>query len=199
MEVIEMARILIGNIKGPQGIQGPKGDRGIQGPQGPAGPQGEKGDTGPQGPKGDKGATGLQGPAGPMPTLTENLLATAPGTALDATMGKQLKDELDSQNLSLAPASKTIAGDTYIIRFAKSGNVATVSIIFLSTPIQQSIWQKIIDIPEGFRTSLTANGSGIDTNGNHIIANIQDNFLQVYSDTSFTSHYLQICLTYIIK
>lgn len=28
--------------------------------------------------------------------LTENLLATVPGTALDATMGKQLKDELDS-------------------------------------------------------------------------------------------------------
>lgn len=89
-----MARILIGNIKGPQGIQGPKGDRGIQGPQGPAGPQGEKGDTGAQGPKGDKGTTGAQGPAGPMPTLTNNLLATVPGTALDATMGKKLKDEL---------------------------------------------------------------------------------------------------------
>ncbi len=97
-----MARILIGNIKGPQGIQGPKGERGIQGPQGPAGPQGEKGDTGAQGPKGDKGATGAQGPAGPMPTLTNNLLATVPGTALDATMGKQLKDEIDSQNLSFA-------------------------------------------------------------------------------------------------
>ena len=36
-----MARILIGNIKGPQGEQGP------QGIQGPVGPQGPKGDTGP--------------------------------------------------------------------------------------------------------------------------------------------------------
>ncbi|MBD5549469.1 MAG: collagen-like protein, partial [Lachnospiraceae bacterium] len=100
MEVCKMGRILIGNIKGPQGVQGPQGERGIQGPEGPVGPQGEKGDTGAQGPKGDKGATGPQGPAGPMPTLTENLLATVPGTALDATMGKQLKDELDSQNIS---------------------------------------------------------------------------------------------------
>ena len=38
-----MARILIGNIKGPQGEQGP---------------QGLKGDTGAQGPKGDPGADG---------------------------------------------------------------------------------------------------------------------------------------------
>ena len=114
MEVIEMARILIGNIKGPQGIQGPKGERGIQGPQGPAGPQGEKGDTGAQGPKGDKGATGAQGPAGPMPTLTNNLLATVPGTALDATMGKQLKDEIDSQNLSFAKSLSNYLEKSYI-------------------------------------------------------------------------------------
>ena len=106
-----MARILIGNIKGPQGIQGPKGERGIQGPQGPAGPQGEKGDTGAQGPKGDKGATGVQGPVGPMPALTENLLATVPGTALDATMGKRLKDELDSQNLSFAKSIGDLSSD----------------------------------------------------------------------------------------
>ena len=95
-----MGRILIGNIKGPQGVQGPQGERGIQGPEGPVGPQGEKGDTGAQGPQGKPGTTGPQGPAGPMPTLTENLLAIAPGTALDATMGKLLKDELDSQNIS---------------------------------------------------------------------------------------------------
>lgn len=35
-----MARILIGNIKGPQGIQGPKGDKGDTGATGPAGPMG---------------------------------------------------------------------------------------------------------------------------------------------------------------
>lgn len=35
-----MARILIGNIKGPQGIPGAKGDKGDVGPRGPAGPSG---------------------------------------------------------------------------------------------------------------------------------------------------------------
>ena len=120
MEVCKMGRILIGNIKGPQGPQGPKGERGLQGPVGPVGPQGEKGEKGAQGPKGEKGVTGPQGPAGPMPTLTENLLATVPGTALDATMGKQLKDELDLQNISFAkslsdastPASAGITPNT---------------------------------------------------------------------------------------
>ena len=65
-----MARILIGNIKGPQGPQGiqgetgPQGLQGIQGetgPQGPQGIQGEKGDTGPQGPQGIQGVKGESG------------------------------------------------------------------------------------------------------------------------------------------
>ena len=47
-----MAKVFIGNVKGPQGE---KGDTGAQGPQGI---QGERGDTGPQGPQ------GIQGPAG---------------------------------------------------------------------------------------------------------------------------------------
>ena len=49
-----MARVLIGNFKGPQG---PKGDRGATGPQGPQGIQGAKGDPGPKGDKGDSGIT----------------------------------------------------------------------------------------------------------------------------------------------
>lgn len=63
-----MAKILIGNIKGPQGEKGDTGATGLQGPQGATGeqgPQGEKGDTGATGPKGDTGATGPQGPEGP--------------------------------------------------------------------------------------------------------------------------------------
>lgn len=77
-----MARILIGNVKGPKGDagatgpQGPqgatgatgpkgeKGDTGATGPQGPRGPQGEAGATGPQGPQGEKGDTGARGPQG---------------------------------------------------------------------------------------------------------------------------------------
>lgn len=71
-----MARILIGNIKGPQG---PTGPRGATGPQGPAGPQ------------------------GPLPPLTNNFLATVAGqSALDAVAGKTLKDQLDKQNSDLA-------------------------------------------------------------------------------------------------
>lgn len=63
-----MARILIGNIKGPKGDTGAKG---ATGPQGPAGPQ------------------------GPLPSLTNNALATTPGvSALDAVMGKTLNEKI---------------------------------------------------------------------------------------------------------
>lgn len=66
-----MARILIGNIKGP------KGDTGPQGKQGPTGPQGPKGDT------------------GPMPALINNAATTSAGVgALDAAMGKTLGDQI---------------------------------------------------------------------------------------------------------
>lgn len=63
-----MARILIGNIKGPQGPQGPQGE------QGPVGPQ---------------------GPQGPLPPLVNNALATEAGVAaLDAVMGKTLQEQI---------------------------------------------------------------------------------------------------------
>ena len=66
-----MARILIGNVKGPKGDTGATGPQGVQGPQGPTGPtgpqgpKGDDGDTGPAGPQGAPGATGPQGPKGP--------------------------------------------------------------------------------------------------------------------------------------
>lgn len=97
-----MARILIGNIKGPQGPQGiqgetgPQGLQGIQGetgPQGTQGIQGEKGDTGPQGPR------GIQGP---LPPLIANYLATESGkAALDAIVGKLLDERLTAAEKSL--------------------------------------------------------------------------------------------------
>lgn len=65
-----MARILIGNVKGPKGDTGATGPQGVQGPQGPTGPtgpqgpKGDDGDTGPAGPQGAPGATGPQGPKG---------------------------------------------------------------------------------------------------------------------------------------
>lgn len=70
-----MARILIGNIKGP------KGDTGPQGEQGPVGPQ---------------------GPQGPLPPLVNNALSTEAGVAaLDAVMGKTLQDQITQVNSDL--------------------------------------------------------------------------------------------------
>ena len=80
-----MARILIGNIKGP------KGDTGIQGPQGPEGPQ---------------------GPQGPLPPLANNGLTTEPGFALDARYGRTLKNELDQTNSDLTALGNSKADKT---------------------------------------------------------------------------------------
>ena len=59
-----MAKLFIGNIKGPQGETGEQGPQGLQGIQGEQGPQGEGGGIGPQGPQGEAGPTGPQGPQG---------------------------------------------------------------------------------------------------------------------------------------
>ena len=65
-----MARVLIGNFKGPKGDKGDTGATGATGPQGPQGKQGNTGATGAtgpqgiQGPKGDTGATGPKGDKG---------------------------------------------------------------------------------------------------------------------------------------
>lgn len=70
-----MAKILIGNIKGP------KGDKGDTGSQGPIGPQ---------------------GPQGPLPPLVNNALATEAGvSALDAVMGKTLQDQITVLNADI--------------------------------------------------------------------------------------------------
>lgn len=98
-----MARILIGNIKGPQGIQGEKGDKGDIGPQGIQGIQGPQGDEGPQGPQGETGPQGPQGIQGPLPPLIDNYLATESGkAALDAIVGKLLDERLKAAETSIA-------------------------------------------------------------------------------------------------
>ncbi len=85
-----MARILIGNIKGPKGDTGAKG---ATGPQGPAGPQ------------------------GPLPPLTNNALATQAGvSALDAVMGKTLDEKIGKVNSDLA-AEYALAGTTFVTDF----------------------------------------------------------------------------------
>lgn len=78
-----MARILIGNIKGPQGEQGPQG---VQGPVGP------------------------QGPQGPLPPLVNNALATEAGVAaLDAAMGKTLQDQITNNKNDIAQLNSKLA------------------------------------------------------------------------------------------
>lgn len=55
-------------LRGPEGLtgpQGPKGDTGDIGPTGPAGPPGPQGETGPQGPQGEVGPKGDKGDPGP--------------------------------------------------------------------------------------------------------------------------------------
>lgn len=71
-----MAKVLIGNIKGPKGDKGEKGEQGPQGPEGTQGPQGPKGDTGEQGPQGEMGPTGPQGPEGPAGEIGEDSQVT---------------------------------------------------------------------------------------------------------------------------
>ena len=83
-----MARILIGNIKGPQG---PKGEQGIQGPTGPVGPQ------------------------GPLPPLANNGTTEEVGkAALDAAYGKVLRDDVDQLNRDIVAAlpNKVLKGGT---------------------------------------------------------------------------------------
>ena len=134
-----MARILIGNIKGPQGPQGiqgetgPQGLQGIQGetgPQGPQGIQGEKGDTGPQGP---------QGIQGPLPPLIANYLATESGkAALDAIVGKLLDERLTAAEKSLTQLNSDFFN-----------RIDATKISLLTQPSGTTIRQKIENCQKG--------------------------------------------------
>ena len=87
-----MARILIGNIKGPKGDQGPQG---IQGPIGPEGPQ------------------------GPLPPLIANYLASEQGVAaLDAIVGKWLDERITANANGLAEVNSKLG----VLEFAWEQN-----------------------------------------------------------------------------
>lgn len=111
-----MARILIGNIKGPQGIQGIKGDKGDKGDTGAKGDRGDKGDTGAQGIQGIQGPQGVrgeQGPKGPMPPLINNALQSTAGVgALDAAMGKTIMDQVTTNSAGIAQVNSDLAKKT---------------------------------------------------------------------------------------
>ena len=104
-----MARILIGNIKGPQGPQGIQGETGPQGLQGIQGETGPQGTQGIQGEKGDTGPQGPQGIQGPLPPLIANYLATESGkAALDAIVGKLMDERLTAAEKSLTQLNSDI-------------------------------------------------------------------------------------------
>ena len=104
-----MARILIGNIKGPQGPQGIQGETGPQGLQGIQGETGPQGTQGIQGEKGDTGPQGPQGIQGPLPPLIANYLATESGkAALDAIVGKLLDERLTAAEKSLTQLNSDV-------------------------------------------------------------------------------------------
>ncbi|MEG1294551.1 MAG: hypothetical protein RSD33_10200 [Clostridium sp.] len=100
-----MARILIGNVKGPIGATGPVGPRGPEGPQ------------------------GIQGPLCP---LTNNALATVPGVAaLDAVMGKTLsdKDTALQNEVTKLNSDLSIVGNCYSKDFTHTKVAAPAEVV----------------------------------------------------------------------
>lgn len=89
-----MAKVILGNVKGPKGDAGPTGPAGPQGPTGATGAQGPKGEQGPQGAQGPKGATGAAGPqgkqgeTGPAGPTGPKGADGAPGAAATVKVGK---------------------------------------------------------------------------------------------------------------
>ena len=122
-----MARIPIGNIKGPQGIQGEKGDKGDIGPQGIQGIQGPQGDEGPQGPQGETGPQGPQGIQGPLPPLIDNYLATESGkAALDAIVGKLLDERLKTAETSIAQLNSELSEKAKITNISSLSSIGDI-------------------------------------------------------------------------
>nr|DAF51615.1 MAG TPA: hypothetical protein [Phage sp. ctgh419]DAL07498.1 MAG TPA: collagen alpha 1(VIII) chain protein [Caudoviricetes sp.] len=146
-----MARILIGNIKGPQGDRGQQGERGPQ---------------------------GAQGVPGATPALVNNALATQAGVAaLDAVMGKTLSDKIgqvfqnrgqiswrgeitqigiysnDPNNLWDMPQVEEIY--FYIIVFAKPGVQWQIP-VFAIGQYSGSIWKGFMRHPGNSNPNATA-------------------------------------------
>lgn len=122
-----MARILIGNIKGPQGDTGPQGE---QGGIGPAGPQ------------------------GPLPPLANNALATEAGVAaLDAAMGKTLQDQITQQNSNLTALSAAAMKYQYFNGTVAAG-IANGSIGFVSAEMVEPDGYKLAGISCAISSSL---------------------------------------------
>ena len=170
-----MAKILIGNIKGPIGPQGPQGEQGPVGPQGPKGNTGPQGEQGPQGIQGPVGPQGPKGDTGPMPTLVNNGTTTQAGVAaLDAAMGKTLTDKdadlqsqvnalngkkLLSKNVTIPITDQTIEAGSWLRLVGPGGIYESYDLLTSS------------EISQGYKVMMVGNGSlrGTGTAINYII------------------------------
>lgn len=143
-----MARILIGNIKGPQGEQGPQG---VQGPVGP------------------------QGPQGPLPPLVNNALATEAGvSALDAAMGKTLQDQIAELKSDLISKSEILADykNPGVVGTVSNCWVNTIGHIAIADfglfLVSQHLGESdvvVFTIPDGFRPRQVSYGVMSSTDG----------------------------------
>jgi len=184
-----MARILIGNIKGPQGPQGIQGETGPQGLQGIQGETGPQGTQGIQGEKGDTGPQGPQGTQGPLPPLIANYLATESGkAALDAIVGKLLDERLTAAEKSLTQLNSDLKG------------LVTVKTFYSSTKTFES--NTCTDIPFSTPNGYKAVGYvGIRTNGfiGSAYAYVSDTSASVWLATGSGSGELEISILFIAK
>lgn len=137
-----MAKVLIGNVKGPKGDTGPQGPQGEQGPKGETGaqgPQGPAGETGPRGEPGPKGDTGPQGEPGEAATIS-NVTASVDDTSGDpevvVTMGGT------AQERSFAFAFSGLKGE--------NGKTPIKGVDYWTSEDQQSIVDQVLqDLPNG--------------------------------------------------
>lgn len=120
-----MARILIGNVKGPKGDAGATGPQGPQGATGATGPKGEKGDTGARGPQGIQGPQGAQGPQGPKGEPGDPVVRYGTITAVtDATYDVELDDGTELDNVTyIVSACDGSAGDRCIVEQVRSDDL----------------------------------------------------------------------------
>ena len=156
-----MARILIGNIKGPQGEQGPQG---VQGPVGP------------------------QGPQGPLPPLVNNALATEAGvSALDAAMGKTLQDQITqntqgitqlNSNTTAIKADFTLSGvASGLLKFTKQGKLAQIAFngVKLTDQLDSRNNVQIFTVAESYRPEATYYVPGLFDGSKDLILAINSN------------------------
>jgi hypothetical protein len=109
----------VGNIRGPQGVQGPQGAAGAKGEQGVAGPAGPQGAAGPTGPQGETGPTGPRGETGPTGAPGTQALTTIPFASHSAP-----RASTDSAGKPTTVNAITFGGSSPVVTLASDGSAA---------------------------------------------------------------------------